>query len=147
MQNGGKMQNGGNMHNAANRFSPEKFWSEMEKYISSEAGLTPREAAKFFPVYREMWKKQRTLYERQQQLAKIKPADEKGCREAIKKNDELDVEIKQLQQAYHNKMLNILPASKLYDVIKSVDRFHRRELRRWGNGGMTGRNYSPRPGM
>ncbi len=117
------------------KFSPEKFRAEMEKFITTEAGLTPQEASRFFPLLREMTAKQRTLYTRQRQLAKIKPADEKGCRDAIRKNDEMDVEIKELQRSYHNKMLSVLPASKLYDVLKAVDRFHRNELRKWGGAG------------
>lgn len=117
------------------KFSPEKFRAEMEKFITTQAGLTPQEAARFFPILREMNAKQRTLYTRQRQLARIKPADEKGCRDAIRKNDEMDVEIKELQRTYHNKMLSVLPASKLYDVLQAVDRFHRNELRKWGGSG------------
>lgn len=113
------------------RFSPEKFRIEMEQFITREACLTPQEAAAFFPVFNEMHQKLRAVYERQRQQGRIKPADEKGCREAIKKRDEMDVELKQIQQNYHNKMLNVIPASKLYDIINAEDRFHRSQLRMW----------------
>ena len=127
------------------KFSPEKFRIEMEQFITQEACLTPQEAAAFFPIFNEMNHKLRLVYERQRQQGRIKPADEKGCRDAIKKRDELDVELKQIQQNYHNKMLNVIPASKLYDVINAEERFHRRELRRWtrfpmGPAGRTNRN-------
>ena len=36
------------------RFTPERFQAELEQYITQKAGLLPKEAAKFFPVYREM---------------------------------------------------------------------------------------------
>ena len=44
------------------KFSPEKFQADLEQYITNEAGFTPEEAAKFFPLYREMQKKQRVVY-------------------------------------------------------------------------------------
>lgn len=116
------------------KFSPEKFKADIEKYITNEAGLTPQEAAKFFPIYSELYEKQRAIFERQRQQSRIKPADEKGCRDAIRKRDEIEVELKQLLQTYHNKMLNVIPASKLYDVIQAEDRFHRSELKRWSFG-------------
>ena len=44
------------------KFSPEKFQAALEQHITNEAGLTPEEAAKFFPLYREMQQKQRAVY-------------------------------------------------------------------------------------
>ena len=40
-----------------------------------------------------------------------------------------DIEIKRLQQAYHEKFLHILPASKVYRIIKAEDKFHRQQFR------------------
>ena len=117
------------------KFSPEKFQADLEQFITKEACLTPQEAAKFFPVYKEMQAKQRTVYERQRQLGFGKPADEKGCEKAIRQRDEYDLELKRIQQTYHNKFLSIISASKLYDVLKAEDRFHRQMLRGWNNGG------------
>ncbi len=113
------------------RFSPERFEAELQQFIVAEASLTPQDAAKFFPIYKEMQRKMRALYDRQRQLAKIKPQDEKGCQKAIRDRDDIEVELKRIQQSYHNKFLDMLPASKVYDIIKAEDRFHRRMLRRW----------------
>lgn len=123
--------------NKRQRFSPKEFKEDMEQFIAKEAGLTPKEAAKFFPVYDEMGKKQRAVYGRMRRLGRVKPADEKGCREAIQKRDKLELELKQIQQAYHNKFMSIIPASKLFDVIKAEDMFHRRMLKKF--------NRQPRP--
>ena len=71
------------------KFSPEQFDAELQKFIVWDAKLTPEEAAKFFPLYWEMQKKQRELYEKQQHIAKNKPADDKGCRQIIKERDEI----------------------------------------------------------
>lgn len=122
----------GQQQQSDNKFSPERFEAELQQFLVSEASLTPQEAAKFFPLYKEMQSKQRALYDRQRQNGQIKPQDEKGCQKAIRERDEIDVELKRIQQTYHNKFLDILPASKVYDLIKAEDRFHRRMLKRWG---------------
>ena len=44
------------------RFNPQKFQAELEQFITTEAGLTPQESAAFFPVYRDMRKKQMTYF-------------------------------------------------------------------------------------
>ena len=127
-----QQQQGGGGQQPQFRFSPEKFDAELQQFIVQEASLTPQESAKFFPVYKEMQRKQRALYDRQRRLATIKPQDEAGCQKAIRDRDEIDVELKRIQQTYHNKFLDMLPTSKVYDVIKAEDRFHRRMLKRWG---------------
>lgn len=119
------------------RFSPDKFRADMEQFIAKEACLTPQESAKFFPVYDEMNKKQRAIFSRKRRLSKVKPADDKGCRELIEKLDKLDVELKQIQQTYHTKFMAIIPPSKLFDVIKAEEKFHRRMLRNF--------NHRPKP--
>ena len=117
------------------KFSPEKFQADLEQFITKEACLTPQEAAKFFPIYKEMQSKQRAVYERQRQLGWGKPTDEKGCEKNIRQRDEYDLELKRIQQTYHNKFLSVISASKLYDVLKAEDRFHRQMLRGWNRGG------------
>lgn len=111
-------------------FSPEKFRADMEQFITKDAGLTSKEAAKFFPLYNEMLKKQRAIFDRMRKLGKEKPADEAGCREAIKKRDNFDLELKQIQKTYHEKFLTVISASKLFDVIKAEEKFHRRMLKK-----------------
>lgn len=113
------------------RVSPDEFKAEMEQFIAKEACLTPKESAKFFPVYEEMGKKQRVVFNRMRRLGRVKPTNEKGCREAIQKRDQLELELKQIQQTYHNKFMSIIPASKLFDVIMAEDKFHRRMLKKY----------------
>ena len=117
-------------HQKHGRFSPEWFQAALEQFITKEACLTPQEAASFFPIYKEMQAKQRAIFERQRQLAKVKPTDEKGCEKAIRQRDEYDLELKRIQQTYHNKFLSVISASKL----KAEDRFHRQMLRGWNHG-------------
>jgi Spy/CpxP family protein refolding chaperone len=113
------------------KFSPEKFQADLEQFITQEASLTADEAAKFFPLYREMQSKQRVIYKQMKELGKNKPADEKACRKAVEKRDELELEQKRICQSYHQKFFNVLSASKVYDVIKAENRFHRKAIRHW----------------
>jgi hypothetical protein len=113
------------------KFSPEKFQADMEQFITQEACLTPEEAAKFFPLLREMHKKQRAIQMQIKKECKIKPVDEVECKKCVQKRDVYELELKNIQQTYHNKFFCVLPASKVYDVIKAEDRFHRRAFKNW----------------
>ena len=118
---------------APQKFSPEKFQADLEQFITKEACLTSKEAAQFFPVYKEMQAKLRAVFDQQRQLGKVKPGDEKGCEKAIRQRDEYDLELKRIQQSYHKKFLDILPASKVYDIIQAEDKFHRHKLKQWSH--------------
>ena len=130
------------------KFSPEKFDADLRAFIIKEANLTPAEAEKFFPVYKEMQFKQRCIFGKQRELGKQKPQDEKGCKKAIIERDELELEMKRLLQTYHAKFLDILPATKVYDIISAEDKFHRKMLRGFrhdGHGDANQRNKNHKP--
>jgi len=114
------------------KFSPEKFDAELQAFITKEAHLTPQEAAAFFPVYKEMQQKQRDLYNRQRALGWNKPQGEEACRKAIEESDAIDFELKRIQMEYHKRFFEMLPASKVYDILKAEQRFHRSMMKNWG---------------
>ncbi len=116
------------------RFSPERFEAELQEFITREAGLSAEEAARFFPLYKEMQDKQRQLFARQRGLGNEKPADDAGCLRVINERDDIDLELKRIQKNYHARFLEIFSASKLYDILKAEERFHRRVMRNWGRG-------------
>lgn len=113
-------------------FDPNRFQADLEQYIVSKAGLTPVESAKFFPVYRKMGKKMRMLFDEMQRYHHVNPKDNDACAEAIRRQDEIDIELKQLQQEYHAKFMIILPASKVLSIIKAEGDFHRMAFKRMG---------------
>lgn len=119
----------GAQENEQQKFSPEKFDAELQECITRDAKLTPQEAAKFFPLHKEMQVKQRALFERQRNVAP--PQDEASCLKAIRERDAIDLEMKRIQQTYHERFLEILPASKVLEIIKAEDRFHRHALKRF----------------
>lgn len=106
-------------------FNPAKFEADLEQFITVNACLSPSQAATFFPVYRQMMKKQRALFDEMRRLRMINPKDNEACEEAIRKQDELDIQIKQLQQEYHGRFLMMLPANKVLSIIKAEEKFHR----------------------
>ncbi|MCR4582722.1 MAG: hypothetical protein K5764_04120 [Prevotella sp.] len=114
------------------KFSPEKFQADLEQFITKEACLTPQEATKFFPLYREMLAKQRAIYDKMRRDGSIKPTDEKTCKQIIQRHDVMEIDLKSLQQTYHNKFFLVLPPSKVFEVIKAEDRYHRRMFKAWG---------------
>ena len=111
-------------------FNPAKFEADLEQFITGNACLSPSQAASFFPVYRQMMKKQRALFDEMRRLRMINPKDNEACEEAIRKQDELDIQIKQLQQEYHGRFLMMLPANKVLSIIKAEEKFHRQIFRK-----------------
>ena len=111
-------------------FNPAKFEADLEQFITVNACLSPSQAASFFPVYRQMMKKQRALFDEMRRLRMINPKDNEACEEAIRKQDELDIQIKQLQQEYHGRFLMMLPAYKVLSIIKAEEKFHRQIFRK-----------------
>lgn len=110
------------------KFDPKKFEAELEQYITTHAGFTPQEAAKFFPLYREMRRKQFSYFRAGDRFRFIDFSDEKQCEEAIRSKDKREIEIKELQQDYHRKFLRVLPASKVLKALRAEDRFHRQSF-------------------
>ena len=131
--------------NKPEKFSPEKFDAELRQFITDEAKLTEQEAAKFFPVYKEMQAKQRVVFARQRAQLMNKPEDEKACQEAIRQRDENDLEMKRIQQTYHEKFLELLSASKVYAILRAEDMFHRRMLQRDYRGRTHGKDPGRNP--
>lgn len=111
------------------------FQVKLEQYLVTQAGITPKEAAKFFPVYREMKRKQRVLFEEKRRFRYIDTNNNKACAAAIATMDKNDIEIKKLQEEYHEKFIKILSASKAMKVIKAESRFNRLVMSKVNRGG------------
>ena len=119
-----------NAQNRQRHITPERFQAELEQYITKKAGLTHVEASKFFPLYSEMLRKQRSIHDEIKTLKRIKPLTDSECKKNIMKRDEFEIEIKNIQKTYHEKFMQILPARKVYDIIKAEERFHRQIFKR-----------------
>ena len=105
------------------RFNPERYQADLEKYIVRKAGLTAKESAAFLPVYREMKAKMRPVFESNRK--KINANSDAECKQFIQQRDANELQLKKIQQQYHNKFLKILPPTKLYKLIREEENFHR----------------------
>lgn len=124
--------------NAQNRrhphFDPEKFEADMEQFITQRAALTPMEASRFFPLFREMQRKQRDCFHEMRIYRHLDTSDDNMCAEAIKKMDKIDIQIKKIQQEYHLKFMKVLPAGKVMEIIRAEDKFHRQAFKKAAEG-------------
>lgn len=110
--------------------TPEHFQMELEQYITRKAKLTQNEASRFFPVYSEMLRKQRAVHEKMKNLKRVKPKSDAECKKNIQQRDKLEIEMKEIQKTYHEKFTKILSASKVYDILKAEDKFHRQAFKK-----------------
>lgn len=115
-------------------FDPARFEADLEQFITTEACLSPTEASAFFPLYREMRKKQFAYFSEDRRCRHVDTSDDKACAEAINRHDENDIAMKKLQQAYHKKFMKVLPASKVYLIMRAEEKFHRRLFMRGEHG-------------
>ena len=112
------------------QFNAAKFDAELEQYITTEAGLAPKEAAAFFPLYREMLRKQRLCYDELRRTRHMNVNNDKACADMIAKRDKLEIQMKEIQQQYHSKFMRVLPAGKVFRIINAEENFHRNAFRR-----------------
>lgn len=112
------------------KFDPNRFQADLEQFITTEAGLNPRQAAVFFPLYRQMQNKQRMLFNKMRCYQHVDTRDQKASEKAIKECDLIDLQMKELQQEYHRKFLKILPAGVVLNIIRADEKFHRQAFQR-----------------
>lgn len=112
------------------RFNPKKFQADLEQHIVVRAGLTPKEAAEFFPLYREMQNKQRALSNQLRTYRHVDTNNDRECLQAIKKADNIEIEIKKIQRDYHQRFCKVLSPGKVMKVIKADRRFHRQAFKK-----------------
>ncbi len=110
-------------------FNPKDFETHLEQYVVKEAGITKEEATKFLPIYREMRQKQIQTMEAERDTWARKATTEKEWETRMKAHDNTEIELKKIAQTYHNKMLSVIPASKIMKVVKAENDFHRDSFR------------------
>lgn len=112
------------------KFDPARFEADLEQFITTEAGLNPYQAAKFFPLYREMQKKQRMLFNKMRYYQHVDTRDNKAAAKAIRECDLVDLEMKELQLEYHKKFCKVFPAGVVLKIIRADEKFHRQAFQR-----------------
>lgn len=120
------------------RFSPEEFRAHLEEFISKEAGLTASEGKAIFPIFHEMKEKQFKAQDKIFRLKRNGPASNASDKEfanAIQKIKNLEVEKAETEEEYYKKMCKVIPARKVFLVMRAEDKFHRRMLNNFNRQG------------
>lgn len=107
-------------------FDPQKFQQMVEESLTKAAGLTADEAKAFFPLYNDMRERQRKMGVQIYELKKNAKGDAKSCTEAIQKINQLKVEMAEVERDTYKRILKVVPAEKVFKVMKAEDDFHRR---------------------
>ena len=113
------------------RFSPEEYVQKAKTYIIREAGLTPTEAAAFFPLYHKMKNQQRKLSREVGNLMRDAWRGNLSEEESLVLLNTLrdkEEDILELEEKYQKKFLKIVPASKLLKVKIAEKKFERKML-------------------
>ena len=129
---------GQNKHKGS--FNHDEFRKKMELFITEEAGLSPEDAQKFFPIFREMKEKQMKLGHKIKKLKKDPlddddddddddDKDEDEWAEAVIEIEELKVKQAQLGETYIKRLCKIISGEKVFKALKAEDTFHRQILK------------------
>ena len=106
----------------------EKIKAARIAFITERMGLTPDEAEKFWPVYREFSMKRQEI-KKQFKANRKNPDPIKTTEQNEKESIELGLTLKQLEldleKEYSGKLLNVVPAHKVIALRKAEDDFRK----------------------
>lgn len=106
----------------------EKIKAARIAFITERLGLTPAEAEKFWPVYREFSTKRQEI-KREFKLIQQTPDPKKSAEENQKDAIDRGLKFKQreldLEKEYSGKLLNVVPAQKVMALRQAEDDFRK----------------------
>jgi len=114
------------------RFSPQEFMQKREEFIIKKAGLSPTEAAGFFPLYRQLEKEKMKIDRKVGGLvhkSHEQGTDEKEAQEIISEIDKLQLQKVKLENSYHQKYRKVISAQKILRVFQADWLFSRHVLK------------------
>ena len=119
-------------------------------FITEKLDLSPEEAQVFWPVYNEFDKKAEDIRKQKRQLMPRGPqAAELSDKEAEQKVDQLmalKMQEANLQQEYHARFKQVLPARKVAKLYMAEEMFNRRLMQELGKKHGQGRGRGPGQG-
>lgn len=112
--------------------SREEFRAKQKAFIIEQAGLTPKEADKFFPVYFELQDKKKKLNDESWSMMR-KGKDDKTTEaqyeEIIERVCDNRIAADRLDKSYMDRFKKLISCKKLYLVQRAEMRFHREMLK------------------
>jgi hypothetical protein len=110
----------------------EKIQAARVAYLTDQLGLTPEEAEKFWPVYREFSERRQEL-KKQYREAKKNPDPKKSVDENERNLVDLQLKLKQqevdLERDYSGRLLKVISAQKLRELPEAEHRFRQMILK------------------
>ena len=113
-------------------FDPAKFKKDMEDFITKEAGLTPAEAQKFFPVFHQSKMELRQLSRKIMYASmriKKEKMTEQECDKALVEIATYRKRCAEIQNEAAKEWRKILPASKVLKVYNAEHYFGKNTFR------------------
>lgn len=114
-------------------FSPQQFQREQEAFIIREAGITPLEAAKFFPLFQKSQARQREInWEIRKCMRAIRKAEltEKEAGKLLDKLKSLNEQRTKEENRSYDEAERCFGASKALKVVSAKQKFDRRIFHR-----------------
>jgi hypothetical protein len=106
----------------------EKIKAARIAFITERLALTPDEAEKFWPIYREFSMKRMEL-KKQFQTKRNTPDPSKTTEQNEKENIEYGLQLRQkeldLEKEYSSKLLNVIPPQKVMELRGAEDDFRK----------------------
>lgn len=104
----------------------ERIQAARVAYITDQLGLTPEEAEKFWPIYREFSEKRQNLQKQYREM-KRNPDPNKTTEENEKELVDVGFKLKQqeldLEKDYSGRLLKVISAQKLRSLPEAEKRF------------------------
>ncbi len=110
-------------------FSPKEFEKEREAFIIKEAGITPLEAAQFFPIFQESQKRQREINKEIRDCIRqidAKDVSETKAAELLKKLEALNLQRVELENKFYEEAKQAIGAYKTVKAIAAERKFDRK---------------------
>lgn len=107
----------------------KEFEAQKVAFFTQELDLTPAEAATFWPLYNEMRKRieqiEGGMRKRNQTIRENKNIKQSDYREAVLQGLSDQQSIASTKDSYIRKMLEVIPASKVWRIEQAERKFHR----------------------
>ena len=107
----------------------KEFDAQKVAFFTQELDLSPAEAAVFWPLYNEMQKKNREIEADMRksfhEVTKAKVLKEPDNTQALVKIFCYEARRQQVTKQYYQKMIQVVPASKIWKLSDAERKFHR----------------------
>ena len=98
----------------------KEFDAQKVAFFTQELDLSPAEAAVFWPLYNEMQKKNREI-----EADMRKSFHEVRNAKGLKETDYKEARLHEVKKEYYQKMIQVVPASKIWKLSDAERKFHR----------------------